>query len=59
VLAGDVLDEQILRPIGVLVFVHHHIAKAVRVALANGRVLLEKLHRGKQQIVEIKRAGIP
>ena len=57
-LAGDLLDQQVLRPVGVLVFVHHHVVELVRVALADRGVLVEQLDGREQQVVEIERARV-
>ncbi len=57
-LAGDLLDEQVLRPVGVLVFVHHHVVELVRVALANRGVLIKELDGRQEQVVEIERARV-
>ena len=56
---GDVLDEQVLGPVGVLVFVHHHVVELVGVAFPNRGVLIEQLDGREKQIVEVERAGIP
>ena len=57
-LACEPLDEQVLRPIGVLILVHHHVHELVRVLVADGFRLLEQLHRLQQQVVEVERVGV-
>ena len=58
VVSREVANEQVLRTIGVLVLVDHHVAELLRVALAHGRRLLEELHRLEEQIVEVERVGL-
>jgi hypothetical protein len=58
VLGGEVTHEQVLRPVGVLVFVDHHEAESSGVALARRRRLLEELNRLEQQVVEVERAAL-
>ena len=56
--AGEPLDQQVLRPVGVLVLVHHHVPELLAVALAHRLGLLEQLDRLEQQIVEVERVGV-
>jgi hypothetical protein len=55
---GQSLNQQVLRAVGVLVFIDHHIAKLVAVVAADLFGLLEELHRLEQQVVEIERVGL-
>ncbi len=54
--AHELLHEQVLRTVGVLVFVDHREAEAPRVALAHGRRGVEELDGLEQQVVEVDRA---
>ena len=53
--ADQLLDQQVLRPVGVLVLVDHREAEAPRVALAHRRHAVEQLDRLEQQVVEVER----
>ena len=53
------LNEQILRPVGVLVLVDHHEPELVAVAFADDFGLLEQLDRLQQKIVEVERVRVP
>ena len=57
-LAGQPLDQQVLRPVRVLVLVDHQVPELVAVALADRRRLLEQLDRLEQQVVEVERVRI-
>lgn len=48
------LYQRILGKVGILVFVHVHIAKALAVTLQHGRMVGEQLQRPNQQIVKIQ-----
>ncbi len=54
--AGDLLDQQVLGPVRVLVFVDHDELELPRVALAHGRRAVEELDGFQEQIVEVERA---
>ena len=56
--ADQLFHQQILRPVRVLVFVDHREAEFPRVALADGRRLIEELHRLEQEVVEVERARV-
>ena len=56
--AGELLDQQILRPVGVLVLVDHHEAELLRVEIADALAAGDQVERLEQQIVEIERAGL-
>jgi hypothetical protein len=58
VLRGEPLDQHVLRAVGVLVLVHHHVAELLRVALSNRLGFLHELHRVEQQVVEVERARL-
>ena len=55
---GQAADEQVLRPVGVLVFVHHHVPELLRVLRSHALGLLEHVHRLEQQVVEIERVAL-
>ncbi len=55
--AHELLHEQVLRPVGVLIFVDHREAEAPRVALAHGRRGVEEFDGLEQQVVEVEGAG--
>ena len=55
---GEVADEQVLRPVGVLVLVDHDVLELPAVPLAHLLGLLEELDRLEQQIVEIERVAL-
>ena len=55
---GQAADQQVLRPVRVLVLVHHHVLELARVALADLLRGLEELDRLQQQIVEVERVGV-
>ena len=57
VVGGEVADEEVLRAIGVLVLVHHHVAELSGVALAHGGGLVEELDGLQQQVIEIESVG--
>ena len=48
------VEQVVLRHVGVLVLVHHDVAQAVLVALADGVVAAQHLDREHQQVVEIE-----
>ena len=52
--AGEALNEQVLRPVRVLVFVDHQEAELLAVPVANRLGLLEELDRLQQQVVEVE-----
>ena len=53
------IDEQILRIIGVLILVHHDIAKHILIFPKHLRMLLKELHREADEIIEIERVLRP
>ena len=55
---GEAADQQILRPVGVLVFVDEDVLELVRVELARFLAGFHQLDGLQQQIVEIERAGV-
>ena len=55
---GEPPHEQILRPVRVLVLVHHHVAELARVPRADVLGLLHQLHGLEQQVVEIERVAL-
>ena len=55
---GEPLDEVILRPVRVLIFVDHDEAELFGVLLADVRDLVEQLDSFQQEIVEIERAVV-
>ena len=55
---GEAPDEEVLRPVGVLVLVDHHVAELLRVFRADAFGLLEQVDRLQQQIVEVERAAL-
>ena len=57
---GELRDQQVLRPVGVLVLVDHHEAELrARTRSRTRSDLLEQLDGLEQQIVEVERAGCP
>ena len=54
VLRGQQVEQVILRHVGVLVLVHHDVAQAVLVALADGVMAAQHLDGEHQQVVEIE-----
>ena len=54
---GKPADQQILRAIRVLVFIHHHESELVRVFLANVLRLFEEVDRLEQEVVEVQRGA--
>jgi hypothetical protein len=55
--AHQVADQLVLRAVGVLVFVHEHVAEAPPVGLPHGLVG-QQVHRPQQQVVEVHRLGL-
>ena len=55
---GKPPNQQVLRPVGVLVLVDHHILELVRIELAHLLRRFEQLDRLQQEIVEIQRVGV-
>jgi hypothetical protein len=58
VLRGQALHEQVLRPVRVLVFIHHQESKLLGVSIANALRPFKEFHRLEQQVVEIERVGV-
>ena len=56
--AGELLDQQIPRSIGVLIFVNHHEPESLRILLADRGHALEEVDCLEQQIVEVECTGI-
>ena len=55
---GEPADEQVLRPVRVLVFVDEDVAELARVEVAHALAGLDELDGLEQQVVEIERAGV-
>ena len=55
---GEAADQQVLRPVGVLVLVDHHEPELPGVLRADLLGLLEQLDRLQQQVVEIERVAL-
>ena len=55
---AELVDEGVLRVVGVLVLVDEHVAEAAAVDLAHLRERLEQVHRGHDQVVEVERVGV-
>ena len=55
---GKPANQEILRTIRVLVFVHHHEPELFRVFRANSFRLLEQVHSLQQQIIEVERVAL-
>ena len=53
-LLGEQMHQEILRIVGVLVFVHHYIAEHLLIFPEDIRVLLEQLHGEHNEIIEIE-----
>ena len=58
VLFGQQPHQVVLRAVGVLILVDHHVAEPPVVRLARGLVMLQQAHRFQQQVVEIQRVGV-
>ena len=56
---GQPLDQHVLRPVRVLVFVHQHVLELVGVVLPHALGCLEQLHGLQEQVVEVERARFP
>ena len=56
---GQPANQQVLRPVRVLVLVDHHVLELPRVALARRDGGLEELDRLEQEIVEVERVARP
>ena len=56
---GQPADQEVLRPVGVLVLVDHHVPELARVELARLLGRLEELDRLQEQIVEVERVRVP
>ena len=54
---GEQLGDGILCAVGVLIFVHHDVAKTLAICLDDVRILLEQMIRVEQQIVEVHGIG--
>ena len=55
---GQPANQEVLRPVGVLVLVHHDVPELVRVELSRGLRCLEELDRLEQEIVEVERIAV-
>ena len=55
---GQPLDQQVLRPVGVLVLVDEDVPELARVVLARPLAGLDQLDGLEQQVVEVERAGV-
>ena len=55
---GEPADQQVLRPVGVLVLVDHHEAELLGVLRPDRRRLLEQVDGLQQQVVEVERAAL-
>ena len=56
---GEPADQQVLRPVRVLVLVDHHVPELARVELAHLLGGLEELDGLQQQVVEVERVARP
>ncbi|GHJ05903.1 hypothetical protein TPA0907_02700 [Micromonospora humidisoli] len=58
--AGDqLLDQGVLRVVGVLVLVDQDVPESAAVALRDVRMRLEQVHRRHDQVVEVQRVRLP
>ena len=55
---GKPSDQQVLGPVGVLVFVDHHVAELLGVLGADPLRLLEHVDRFQKEIVEVERVAL-
>ncbi len=55
---GEPADEQVLRPVGVLIFVNHHEPELLGVLRTDALRLLEEVDGLEQQVVEVERARV-
>ena len=51
---GEVPDEQVLHPVGVLVLIHEHVPEAAGVAVANPGVVVEQVEDLEQEVIEVE-----
>ena len=57
-LAAQLLDQAVLRMVGVLVLVDEHVAEPAAVVLPHVGEGLQQVHRGHDQVVEVERVGL-
>ena len=57
-LAAQLLDQAVLRVVGVLVFIDEHVAEPAAVVLPHVGEGLQQVDRGHDQVVEVERVGL-
>ena len=56
--SSQAANQQVLRPVRVLVLIDHHVLELARVEVAHRLARLEQLHRLQQEVIEVERVGI-
>ena len=56
---GEPADQQVLRPVRVLIFVHHHESELFAYFSRTCCACLEELDRLEQEVIEVERASFP
>ena len=57
-LGAELVDQGVLRMVGVLVFIHQHVPEPAPPALPHRREGAEQVHGHHQQVVEVERVGL-